>query len=87
VFRTVVLNFHLIIPCIVSVCICSIFAGALLVGGLYNVFWGKSIEEREDLNKISAAAGKPGGLELPQQQDKADEASQEVLDDDAEAKV
>lgn len=64
----------------------SIFAGALLVGGLYNVFWGKSIEERDDLNKISAA-GKSGGLELPQQQDKADEASQEVLDDDAEAKV
>jgi hypothetical protein len=68
-------------------CICSIFAGALLVGGLYNVFWGKSIEERDDLNKISAAAGKPGGLELPQQLDKADEASQEVQDDDAEAKV
>jgi len=63
----------------------------LLVGGLYNVFWGKSIEERDDLNKISAAAasvaGKPGGLELPQHQDKADEASHEVLDDDAEAKV
>jgi len=32
-----------------------------MVGGLYNVFWGKSIEERDDLTKISAAAaGKPG---------------------------
>jgi len=24
-----------------------------MVGGLYNVFWGKSIEERDDLTKIS----------------------------------
>lgn len=31
----------------------SIFAGVLMVGGLYNVFWGKSIEERDDLTKIS----------------------------------
>jgi len=69
----------------------SIFAGALLVGGLYNVFWGKSIEERDDLNKISAAAaaGRHGGLELPEQQDKAENqaAASQVPDDDAEAKV
>ncbi|CAD6217846.1 unnamed protein product [Miscanthus lutarioriparius] len=66
----------------------SIFAGALLVGGLYNVFWGKSIEERDDLNNISAAAAGRPGLELPQQQDKADnQASSQVPDDDAEAKV
>ena len=70
------------------ICICSIFAGALLVGGLYNVFWGKSIEERDDLNNISAAAAGRPGLELPQQQDKADnQASSQVPDDDAEAKV
>jgi hypothetical protein len=64
---------------------CSIFAGALLVGGLYNVFWGKSIEERDDddlMNKISGP-GKAG-------QDKAadnDPASSQVPDDGAEAKV
>ncbi|PWZ14937.1 WAT1-related protein [Zea mays] len=63
----------------------SIFAGALLVGGLYNVFWGKSIEERDDddlMNKISGP-GKAG-------QDKAadnDPASSQVPDDGAEAKV
>lgn len=65
---------------------CSIFAGALLVGGLYNVFWGKSIEERDDddlMNKISGP-GKAG------QQDKAADnnpASSQVPDDGAEAKV
>ena len=88
----VVLNFDLIRIQFVSVFItCSIFAGALLVGGLYNVFWGKSIEERDDLNKISAAAaaGRHGGLELPEQQDKAENqaAASQVPDDDAEAKV
>jgi hypothetical protein len=69
----------------------SIFAGVLLVGGLYNVFWGKSIEERDDLTKISAAGGNKPGLELAQQQNsKADqqEAPQVPDDDDsAEAKV
>ena len=61
------------------------------MGGLYNVFWGKSIEERDDLTKISAAAaaGKPG-LELPPpQNNKADLQAPQVPDDndDAEAKV
>ncbi|CAL5086368.1 unnamed protein product [Urochloa decumbens] len=73
----------------------SIFAGVLLVGGLYNVFWGKSIEERDDLTKISAAAGAGGnkpGLELPQQQQSkaGQEAPGQVPDDDdddPEAKV
>lgn len=65
----------------------SIFAGALLVGGLYNVFWGKSIEERDDdglMNKISGPPGKAG-------QDKAADnnpaSSSQVPDDGAEAKV
>ncbi|KAL6840600.1 hypothetical protein ACP4OV_029464 [Aristida adscensionis] len=56
----------------------SIFAGILLVGGLYNVLWGKSKEEQDDMNKISA--GKPG-LELQEKQDA------QVGGDDAEAKV
>jgi hypothetical protein len=55
------------------------------------VFWGKSIEERDDLTKISAAVGNKPGLELAQQQNsKADqqEAPQVPDDDDsAEAKV
>lgn len=60
------------------------------MGGLYNVFWGKSIEERDDLTKISAAGGSKPGLELPPQQNsKADEEAPQVPDDDdgAEAKV
>ncbi|KAG2637420.1 WAT1-related protein At5g64700-like [Panicum virgatum] len=69
----------------------SIFAGVLLVGGLYNVFWGKSIEERDDLTKISAAAGGKPGLELPPppQNNKAGLQAPQVPDDDdaAEAKV
>ena len=63
----------------------------LLVGGLYNVFWGKSIEERDDLTKISAAAGGKPGLELPPppQNNKAGLQAPQVPDDDdaAEAKV
>jgi len=63
-----------------------------MVGGLYNVFWGKSIEERDDLTKISAAAGGKPGLELPPpppQNNKAGLQAPLVPDDDdaAEAKV
>ncbi|KAF8718853.1 hypothetical protein HU200_025161 [Digitaria exilis] len=66
----------------------SILAGVLLVGGLYNVVWGKRIEERGNLAKISAAPGEPG-LELPPQHSKADPKVPQVRDDDndAEAKV
>ncbi|CAM0906109.1 unnamed protein product [Alopecurus aequalis] len=35
----------------------SIIAGILLIGGLYNVLWGKNMENKDDLNKIGA--GKP----------------------------
>ncbi|XP_062187761.1 WAT1-related protein At5g64700-like [Phragmites australis] len=56
----------------------SIFAGILLIGGLYNVFWGKRIEEQDDTNKISE--GKPG-LELQ------DTEAPQIADDDAETKV
>jgi hypothetical protein len=52
----------------------SIIAGILLIGGLYNVLWGKNMEEKDDMNKISAA-GKPV-LELQAQ-----------VPDDAAAKV
>ncbi|KAK3125197.1 hypothetical protein QOZ80_7BG0601580 [Eleusine coracana subsp. coracana] len=63
----------------------SIFAGVLLVGGLYNVLWGKSIEERDEMNKISA--GKPG-LEL-QLDNREEEAARQhqVQVDEADAKV
>ncbi|KAF8683581.1 hypothetical protein HU200_044500 [Digitaria exilis] len=66
----------------------SILAGVLLVGGLYNVVWGKRIEERGNLAKISAAPCEPG-LELPPQHSKADLKLPQVRDDDndAEAKV
>nr|CAB3501363.1 unnamed protein product [Digitaria exilis] len=66
----------------------AILAGVLLVGGLYNVVWGKRIEERGNLAKISAAPGEPG-LELPPQHSKADPKVPQVRDDDndAEAKV
>uniref|UniRef100_A0A0E0ECB2 WAT1-related protein n=1 Tax=Oryza meridionalis TaxID=40149 RepID=A0A0E0ECB2_9ORYZ len=30
----------------------SIVAGILLIGGLFNVLWGKNLEERDELNKI-----------------------------------
>ncbi len=33
---------------------CSIFAGTLLIGGLYNVLWGKNIEEQDEVNDIVA---------------------------------
>ncbi|NP_001359111.1 WAT1-related protein At5g64700 [Zea mays] len=64
----------------------SIFAGALLVGGLYNVFWGKSIEERDDddlMNKISG----PGKAGLDKAADNNPASSSQVPDDGAEAKV
>lgn len=65
----------------------SIFAGALLVGGLYNVFWGKSIEERDDdddlMNKISG----PGKAGQDKAADNNPASSSQVPDDDAEAKV
>uniref|UniRef100_A0A0D3GRU1 WAT1-related protein n=1 Tax=Oryza barthii TaxID=65489 RepID=A0A0D3GRU1_9ORYZ len=32
----------------------SIFAGTLLIGGLYNVLWGKNIEEQDEVNDIVA---------------------------------
>jgi hypothetical protein len=32
----------------------SIVAGVLLIGGLYNVLWGKNIEEKNGANKISS---------------------------------
>uniref|UniRef100_A0A0E0BQY6 WAT1-related protein n=1 Tax=Oryza glumipatula TaxID=40148 RepID=A0A0E0BQY6_9ORYZ len=32
----------------------SIFAGTLLIGGLYNVLWGKNIEEQDEANGILA---------------------------------
>ena len=54
------------------------------------MFWGKSIEERDDLTKISAAAASKPGLELPPAQNsKADVQAPQVPDDDdgAEAKV
>ena len=38
-------------------CLNSIIAGILLIGGLYNVLWGKNMEEKDDFNKIGA--GKP----------------------------
>ncbi|KAG8099808.1 hypothetical protein GUJ93_ZPchr0013g34057 [Zizania palustris] len=48
-----------------SVSLGSVFAGVLLIGGLYNVLWGKSMEEQEDeLNKIGAGESKTAGLEL-----------------------
>ncbi|BAF21747.2 Os07g0527000 [Oryza sativa Japonica Group] len=31
-----------------------IFAGTLLIGGLYNVLWGKNIEEQDEVNDIVA---------------------------------
>lgn len=65
----------------------SIFAGALLVGGLYNVFWGKSIEERDDdddlMNKISG----PGKAGQDKAADNNPASSSQVPDDGAEAKV
>nr|CAB3496444.1 unnamed protein product [Digitaria exilis] len=66
----------------------SILGGVLLVGGLYNVFWGKRIEERGKLAKISAVPGEPG-LELPPQQSKAGLEAPQVwdYDNDAEMKV
>uniref|UniRef100_A0A0E0LLI4 WAT1-related protein n=1 Tax=Oryza punctata TaxID=4537 RepID=A0A0E0LLI4_ORYPU len=33
----------------------SIFAGTLLIGGLYNVLWGKNIEEQDEVNGRVAA--------------------------------
>ncbi|KAL5198088.1 hypothetical protein ABZP36_001600 [Zizania latifolia] len=61
-----------------SVSLGSVFAGVLLIGGLYNVLWGKSMEEQDEMNKIGA--GKPAGLELQ------DGEEARVPDDDA-AKV
>jgi hypothetical protein len=55
----------------------SIIAGVLLIGGLYNVLWGKNMENKDDMNKIGA--GKPPVLEL---QDKDAQ-----VPDDAAAKV
>ncbi|KAF0905306.1 hypothetical protein E2562_003904 [Oryza meyeriana var. granulata] len=55
----------------------SIFAGILLIGGLYNVLWGKNIEEKDDMNKI--CSGKAADLELHDRE-------AQVPDDDA-AKV
>nr|CAB3501361.1 unnamed protein product [Digitaria exilis] len=65
-----------------------ILGGVLLVGGLYNVLWGKRIEKQGDLAKISATPGELG-LELPPQQSKADLEAPQVRDDDEdkEAKV
>ncbi|KAL5197461.1 hypothetical protein ABZP36_000973 [Zizania latifolia] len=60
-----------------SVSLGSVFAGVLLIGGLYNVLWGKSMEEQDELNKMGA--GKPAGLELR-------DTEARVTDDDA-AKV
>jgi hypothetical protein len=60
----------------------SIFAGVLLVGGLYNVLWGKTVEERDDVNRISA--GKPG-LELQPPDNEA--APHQMPGDEADAKV
>uniref|UniRef100_A0ACD5UYY3 Uncharacterized protein n=1 Tax=Avena sativa TaxID=4498 RepID=A0ACD5UYY3_AVESA len=57
----------------------SIIAGVLLIGGLYNVLWGKNMEDKEDMNKIGA--GKPPVVEL---QDKQPVVAD---DDDAAAKV
>ncbi|TVU38806.1 hypothetical protein EJB05_12197 [Eragrostis curvula] len=62
----------------------SIFAGVLLVGGLYNVLWGKNIEERDDMNKISAGKS---GLELQLEHNSKEAPHQVPDDDDAEAKV
>ncbi|BAT01843.1 WAT1-related protein At5g64700 [Oryza sativa Japonica Group] len=56
----------------------SIFAGILLIGGLYNVLWGKNIEEKDEMNKIGASKT---GLELELHDSEA-----QVPDDDA-AKV
>ncbi|KQK15945.1 WAT1-related protein At5g64700 [Brachypodium distachyon] len=56
----------------------SIISGILLIGGLYNVLWGKSMERKDDMNKIGA--GKPV-LEL-----QADKEADQVPDD-AAAKV
>nr|BAC83635.1 nodulin-like protein [Oryza sativa Japonica Group]BAD30993.1 nodulin-like protein [Oryza sativa Japonica Group] len=33
----------------------SIVAGILLIGGLFNVLWGKNLEEHDELNKIGPA--------------------------------
>ncbi|XP_015695085.1 WAT1-related protein At5g64700-like [Oryza brachyantha] len=55
----------------------SIFAGILLIGGLYNVLWGKNIEEQDELKNICVA--KPG-LELKGKEP-------QVPDDDATTKV
>lgn len=56
----------------------SIIAGILLIGGLYNVLWGKSMETKDDdMNKMGG--GKPA-MEL---QDK----EQAQVPDDAAAKV
>nr|CAB3501362.1 unnamed protein product [Digitaria exilis] len=62
----------------------SILGGVLLVGGLYNVFWGKRIEERGDLAKISAVPGELG-LELPPQQSKVGPEAPQVWDYDNDA--
>uniref|UniRef100_A0A0D3GRU4 WAT1-related protein n=2 Tax=Oryza TaxID=4527 RepID=A0A0D3GRU4_9ORYZ len=38
-----------------AVSLVSIVAGILLIGGLFNVLWGKNLEEHDELNKIGPA--------------------------------
>lgn len=57
----------------------SIIAGVLLIGGLYNVLWGKNMEEKDDLNRISAGGKPVVALELQEKEAQ--------VPDDAAAKV